>query len=194
MPASLLRTATGTDAERCFAVLTLAFSSDPPCRWAWPDPQQYLEVFPRYARALGGGALEQGTAHYAEGFSGVALWLPPGVGPDKAALNRVFQETVAEERKGVLFAMIEQVRAFHPREAHWYLPLIGVDPAHQGKGIGSALLSQALSACDGQKLPAYLQATSPRNIRFYERHGFEALGRIQVGDAAPVVPMWRNPK
>ena len=56
------------------------------------------------------------------------------------------------------------------------------------------MLSQALSACDGQKLPAYLEATSPRNIRFYQRHGFEALGSIQVGDAPPVVPMRRNPK
>jgi GNAT superfamily N-acetyltransferase len=190
----LLRTATGAEAERCFAVLTLAFGSDPPCRWAWPDPQQYLEVFPRYARALGGGALQHGTGHYAEGFTGVALWLPPGVAPDKAALNRVFQATVAKERQGVLFAMAEQIRAFHPREAHWYLPLIGVDPAHQGKGIGSALLSQILNDCDAQRLPAYLEATSPRNIRFYERRGFEALGRIQVGGAPPVVPMLRNAK
>jgi GNAT superfamily N-acetyltransferase len=194
MPALLLRTATGADAERCLAVLTLAFGSDPPCRWAWPDPQQYLEAFPRYARALGGGALAHGTAHYAQGFSGVALWLPPGVEPDEAALKGVIQETVAEERKGALFAMVEQIGAFHPREAHWYLPLIGVDPAHQGKSIGSVLLSQVLSTCDGQRLPAYLEATSPRNILLYKRHGFEALGSIQVMDSPPVIPMRRNPK
>ena len=194
MPALLLRTATGADAERCLAVLTLAFGSDPPCRWDWPDPQQYLEAFPRYARALGGGALDYGTGHYAEGFSGVALWLPPGVEPDEAALKGVIQETVAEERKGALFAMVEQIGAFHPREAHWYLPLIGVDPAHQGKGIGSVLLSQVLSTCDGQRLPAYLEATSPRNILLYKRHGFEAIGSIQVVDSPPVVPMRRNPK
>jgi GNAT superfamily N-acetyltransferase len=194
MPASLLVTATGAEAERCLAVLTLAFGSDPPFRWAWPDPQQYLEAFPRYARALGGGALDHGTAHYAEGFSGVALWLPPGVAPDEAALKRVIQDTVAEERKGALFAMVEQIVAFHPPEAHWYLPLIGVDPAHQGKGIGSVLLSHGLSACDGQRLPAYLEATSPRNMLFYKRHGFEALGSIQVVDSPPVVPMRRNPK
>jgi GNAT superfamily N-acetyltransferase len=194
MAALQLRTATGADAGRCFAVLTLAFGSDPPFRWLWPDPQQYLEAFPRYARALGGGALERGTAHYAQGFSGVALSLPPDVEPDKAALKGVIQATVAEERKGALFAMVEQFRAFHPQEAHWYLPLIGVDPAHQGQGIGSALLSQALSPCDGQRLPAYLEATSPGNIRFYQRHGFEALGSIQVADSPPVVPMRRNPK
>jgi GNAT superfamily N-acetyltransferase len=194
MPAPLLRTASGAEAGRCFAVLTLAFGSDPPFRWLWPDPQQYLGAFPRYARALGGGALKHGTGHYAEGFSGVALSLPPGVEPEEAALKGVIQETVAEERKGALFAMVEQMGAFHPPQAHWYLPLIGVDPAHQGKGIGSALLRQVLSACDAQRLPAYLEATSPRNMRFYQRHGFEALGCIQVGDAPPVVPMRRNPK
>ena len=38
------RTAVAADAEGCLAALTSAFSSDPPCRWAWPDPQQYLEA------------------------------------------------------------------------------------------------------------------------------------------------------
>jgi hypothetical protein len=53
MADSLIRTAATADAERCLAVLALAFGSDPPCRWAWPDPQQYLEAFPRFARAFG---------------------------------------------------------------------------------------------------------------------------------------------
>ena len=76
MSDSLIRTATVADAERCLAVLTLAFGSDPPCRWAWPVPQQYLQGFLRFARAFGGGAIDLGIAHYYEGFSGVALWLP----------------------------------------------------------------------------------------------------------------------
>ena len=62
MADSVVRTATAADAERCLAVLTLAFGSDPPCRWAWPDPQQYLEALPRFTRAFGGSAIEQGTA------------------------------------------------------------------------------------------------------------------------------------
>ena len=194
MSDALIRTATAVDVERCLAVLTLAFGSDPPCRWAWPDPQQYLEAFPRFARAFGGSAIDLGTAHYAEGFSGVALWLPPGAAPDEASLVRVIQETVAEARQDAMFAMVEQMEAFHPREAHWHLPLIGVGPAHQGKGIGAALLRHVLRACDHQKVLAYLEATSPRNVRLYERHGFEALGSIQGADAPPVVPMVRQPR
>jgi GNAT superfamily N-acetyltransferase len=175
-------------------VLALAFGGDPPCRWAWPDPQQYLEAFPRFARAFGGRAIDLGTAHYDEGFAGVALWLPPGAAPDEASLVRVIQDTVAAARRDAMFSMFEHMEAFHPREAHWHLPLIGVDPARQGKGIGAALLRHGLHACDRQKISAYLEATSPRNISLYERHGFEALGSIQVADAPPVVPMVRTPR
>ena len=194
MAESLIRTATAADAEWCLAVLTLAFGSDPPCRWAWPDPQQYLEAFPHFARAFGGGAIEHGTANYYEGFSGVALWLPPGVAPDEASMVRVIQDTVAVAQKDVMFSMFEQMEAFHPREAHWHLPLIGVDPAHQGKGIGAALLRHVLNACDNHGVLAYLEATSPLNVRLYERHGFEPLGSIQVADAPPIVPMARKPR
>ena len=93
-----------------------------------------------------------------------------------------------------MFAMFEQMDAFHPREAPWHLPLIGVEPAHWGKGIGSALLRHALHACESQKVLAYLEATSPQNVPLYERHGFEALGSIQGADSPLVVPMLRKPR
>ena len=189
-----IRTVTVADTEPALAALTLAFGSDPPCRWAWPDPQQYLEAFPRFARAFGGAAIEHGTANYHEGFSGVALWLSPGVTPDEASLMSVIEDTVKARRKDGMFSMFEQMDNFHPREAHWHLPLIGVDPAHQGQGIGAALLTHVLKTCDSQKMLAYLEATSAQNIRLYERHGFAALGTIQVVDSPPVVPMVRKPR
>ena len=189
-----IRTAIAGDAERCLAALTLAFSGDPPCRWAWPDPQQYLEAFPRFARAFGGGAIDHATANHYEVFSGVALWLPPGTAPDEESLVKMIEDTVTDERKGAMFSMFEQMDDLHPRESHWHLPLIGVDPAHQGKGIGSALLSHILNVCDGQNVPAYLEATSPRNVPLYERHGFEAAGSIQVADSPRIIPMLRKPR
>jgi len=94
MPDPYIRTAMAADAERCLGALTLAFSGDPPCRWAWPDPQQYLEAFPRFARAFGGGAIDHGTAQYYQGFRGVALWLPPGAAPDEESLVKVIEDTV----------------------------------------------------------------------------------------------------
>jgi len=87
-----------------------------------------------------------------------------------------------------------QFEAYHPEEAHWYLPLIGVDPARQGHGYGSALLRHALARSDRDGVPAYLEATSPRNRALYERHGFAALGAIRVAGWPPVWPMLRRPR
>ena len=83
---------------------------------------------------------------------------------------------------------------YHPHEPHWYLPLIGVDPAHQGKGHGDALMSYALDRCDRERVPAYLESTNPRNISLYRRHGFEPLGTIQAGSSPTLVPMVRRPR
>ena len=54
---------------------------------------------------------------------------------------------------------MEQMARHHPSEPHWYLPLIGVDPAHRGKGLGGALLSHALTACDREGSLAYLESS-----------------------------------
>ncbi len=83
---------------------------------------------------------------------------------------------------------------YHPSERHWYLPLIGVDPARQGNGYGSALMEHAVRRCDRDREPAYLESTNPRNIPLYERHGFERLGTVQVGSSPPVYPMLRKPR
>jgi ribosomal protein S18 acetylase RimI-like enzyme len=90
--------------------------------------------------------------------------------------------------------LLEQMARHHPDEPHWYLPLIGVDPAHQGKGLGGALMSYALERCDCDGTTAYLESTNPRNVSLYERHGFTAVGRIQVGTSPPIVPMVRRPR
>jgi ribosomal protein S18 acetylase RimI-like enzyme len=80
---------------------------------------------------------------------------------------------------------------YHPVKPHWYLPLIGVDPLAQGRGYGSALLRDALELIDREGQAAYLESTNPVNLPLYQRHGFEVVGIIRVGDAPPVIPMMR---
>jgi ribosomal protein S18 acetylase RimI-like enzyme len=95
------------------------------------------------------------------------------------------------DRHADAFALLEQVQVHHPTVAHWYLPFIGVDPTSQGRGLGSALLRRGLERCDADHLPAYLEASSPRNRALYERHGFAVTGEIRAGDSPPLWPMWR---
>jgi ribosomal protein S18 acetylase RimI-like enzyme len=142
-------------------------------------------------RAFGGAAFEHGSADAIEGGGGVALWLPPGVHPDEDRMSEGIRATVAPAMHDEVFATFEQMAQYHPQEPHWYLPLIGVDPAYQGRGFGAALMAYALARCDRDHRPAYLESTNPRNISFYERHGFKALGRIPVGAQAALIPMLR---
>jgi ribosomal protein S18 acetylase RimI-like enzyme len=187
-----ITTATPSDAEQAIATLVLAFGSDPPSRWAWPDPRQYLTAFPEFIRGLGGRAFEHGTAYSLPGYAGVALWLPPGVHPDEDALVELIRRTTAEEAREAMFAIVGQMAGYHPSVPHWYLPFIGVDPSQHRKGYGSALLRHALAACDRDGTPAYLESTSPASVPLYRRHGFEVVATIQVGASPPIFPMLRT--
>jgi GNAT superfamily N-acetyltransferase len=187
--------ATGAhDEQRALGVLTLAFAADPANRWLFPKPHHYLRLFPVFARALGGAAFAHGTAFITAGGSAAALWLPPGCSPDEQALVRLVEEDVAEDKRGTMFGVMEEMGRHHPAEPHWYLPFIGVEPARQGGGLGGALLDAQLAVCDRTGLPAYLESTNPRNRPLYERHGFAAVAEIKVGDCPVVVPMLRRPR
>lgn len=194
MGAPTVKILTLDDENSAVATIVLAFAADPMTRWTWPKPHQYLAAMPRMARAFGGRAFAHGSALATDDYTGVALWLPPGVEPDEEGLSAVMQSTVAPAQLKDGAGLFEQMAAYHPHEPHWYLPLIGVDPAHFGEGHGDALMAHALARCDRDGTPAYLESTNPRNISLYERHGFEPLGAIQVGSSPPLIPMLRKPR
>jgi ribosomal protein S18 acetylase RimI-like enzyme len=183
-----------SEEEFAIGAVVLAFSADPAARWLYPDSQQYLTNFPSFVKAFAGAAFEHASAYCIDHYSGVALWLPPGIHPDEKALVGLLERTVRERDRADVFAVLEQMDRYHPAEPHWYLPMIGVDPAKQGNGFGSALLKHALERCDVEDKLAYLESSSPQNIPLYERHGFELLGTIQEGSSPPVFPMLRKPR
>ena len=187
-----IKTALASDESGAISVLTLAFTVDPMARWSLPDPATYLAVFSSITKAFGGSAFGKGSAYIADGFAGAALWLPPGVKSDEESLKRLFDENTKDDIKKDMQGIFEQMEKYHPTEPHWYLPMIGVDPAHQGEGIGSALMTEGLKAVDRDGSIAYLESSNPRNISLYERHGFEVIGEIQSGNSPVVRPMLRK--
>ena len=91
------------------------------------------------------------------------------------------------------FELIELMDEHHPYTPVYYLQLLGVDPDLQGRGIGSTLLDAVLTRADREGVPAYL-ATSERNAKLYEKHGFIATGTLTLPGGPPLYPMWREPK
>ncbi len=194
MAAPTIRTTTARDEPSVIDTVVLAFSADPVARWSWPGSHQYLSSMPAFIRAFAGGAFAHSRAYCSDDYAGAALWLPPGVHSDDAALGEIIQNTISGAILDDFLAVFDQMAKYHPKEPHWYLPMIGVDPLHQGRGYGSAILSHALQHCDAEHMPAYLESTNPRNMTLYQRHGFKALVTIQVGASPPVVPMLREPR
>ena len=49
--------------------------------------------------------------------------------------------------------------------------VIGSDPAVRGAGFGQALMRSRLDRCDGERAPAYLEASKESWFRYYSRFG-----------------------
>ena len=187
-----ISTVAGADNERAVATIVTAFSGDPVVRWVFPDPLQYLSYAPELVRRFCGKAFEGQSAFAVEGFMGAALWLRPGVEPDGENLAELMQRAVPEADQEKVSDLFGQMAEYHPHEPLWYLPMIGVDPARQGMGLGSALLAHALAEVDREAKSAYLEATSDRSRDLYAHYGFEVTGTVQVADSPPMFPMLRK--
>ncbi|MEZ2226143.1 GNAT family N-acetyltransferase [Microcoleus sp.] len=187
-----IRTASASDQRHISAAMVLAFSNDPIVRWLYPEPDRYLTYYPRIAEAYINQSLFHQTSYYVDGYGGASHWIPPGAEMDAEPFMEIFQESIAESHQAEVFEFLKQMDHCHPSQTHWYLAMIGVEPTQQGKGFGSALLRHMLRQCDHDRIPAYLEASSPQNIAFYKQHGFELISpSVQVGSSPILSPMIR---
>ena len=69
-----------------------------------------------------------------------------------------------------------------PKEQHWHLGPIGVLPGKQGSGIGSLLMARFCREVDACAAKAYLETEGDKNVRFYEKFGFEVLRVSEIFD------------
>ena len=180
-----------SDAHLAYATLTSAYRDDPVYRWLYPDDSSYADQFPLLVAALADSAFETSTAWQCDSERAVALWVPPGERPDAERIGRVLVETVLAEKHPDVFATLELTDAARPQQPHWYLSWLGVESAEQGKGLGHRLLTACLEYIDIGGLSAYLLATSPRNVAFFERYGFVVQNRVQQGAAPALTVMVR---
>ena len=117
--------------------LTLAFAQDPIMRWIYPEPKDYLGRFPDVAAAFAGAAFTAETVWVSDGGSGAACWQPPGVQADGEAIGEALFAAIDESKNAAAEELFGRMEGFHPEEPHWYLAMIGVDSAQQGKGLGA---------------------------------------------------------
>jgi ribosomal protein S18 acetylase RimI-like enzyme len=63
-----------------------------------------------------------------------------------------------------------------------HLSMVGTLTASRGKGVGSELMRYTLKKHDDSNLYDYyyLESSNPKNVPFYERHGFVVIGEAKV--------------
>jgi len=174
-----------------------AFHDDPVQRWLFPGGRAYARRGRGNFELLVERTLEVGLVHTTPGREGAALWLPPGrdllEGPGGTwfGWQSLLALRGAVVRGARFFAALAR---HHPREPHWYLPVLGTAPEHQGRGVGSALLRALLARADAEGVIAYLESSKERNLPFYRGHGFEVVEELRVPGGPPVWPMRRTPR
>lgn len=66
---------------------------------------------------------------------------------------------------------------------HWYLFAIGIQPGHQGRGLGSMLLATGRQRAATGGFPCYLETSNERNLAFYQKNGFTVIDRRTIPGA-----------
>jgi GNAT superfamily N-acetyltransferase len=194
-----IRKATFADVGGLIPHLGRAFDDDPVVNWFVRQDEKRSYGFDALFHTFCTLSLPHGEVLTTDGCVGGALWYPPGkskIGFAKQLSLLPSWIRIASFRG--LKRIIDVGNAMskvHPSERHYYLQFIGVDPDHQGKGLGAALIQPVLQRCDREGCGAYLENTNEANRAFYKQRGFVVTGEIDLGQGAPLLwPMWRDPQ
>jgi GNAT superfamily N-acetyltransferase len=183
--------------SRTAAVLRSAFVDDPVFAWLLPDERRGDIQERGFRLFLERIWFAQGECYTTDNTVGAVVWELPGQWKLGTAQQlRLLPALVLAFRRFTprLLSGLTAMEAGHPEAEHYYLPFIGVTPEWQGRGIGAALMAPILDRCDRDQIPAYLEASTPRNLALYERQGFKVTEEFHVGKGSPPLwRMWRNP-
>jgi ribosomal protein S18 acetylase RimI-like enzyme len=193
-----VRNAKSADGAGAIETLARAFDADPPLNWVIRQDSQRAKAFREFfGVSFHRMTLPFGCVDIAGDYEGVALWTPPGKWQlgllDELAMLPAFLRVLSIARFPSRFRGINKLQSHHPKQPHYYLFAMGVKPELQGRGVGSVLLKHRLATCDLEKMPAYLEASTPGSRALYERLGFVSREEIRMADDAPPVwAMWRE--
>jgi GNAT superfamily N-acetyltransferase len=196
-----MRVASEADLEAIGETLAGAFEHDPLWGWAFEDAarERKLAALAAVFGFFAAAALDLGWVRVSDGVEAVALWIPPGAPEMKPADEERMPGVIAAACGPESAArVLDLFRAFednHPHEPpHFYLSLLGTDPAHAGHCHGVGLVAECLAEIDAGDPPAaaFLESSNPVNVPRYERLGFRPTREVELIAGLGGTQMWRG--
>lgn len=175
-------------------VLGRAFRNDPMILWPMtkvPDMESRIAFF---YETIYDAFMESGMMWEAGEGAGFANWVPPGGAGEVLENTDAIMEALRPltddggGRYEVMWAWIED-RV--PADV-MYLDMLGVEPARQGEGIGTALMRFGLARAAAVGADAFLETAVESNVAYYERFGFRVVEEGAPEDGCPNIWFMRT--
>lgn len=197
---SAIRDIAADECARAGTLLCEAFREDPFTRYTFGEGKGYDRVMPGLFASMARWCRLCGHAWCTADLEGVALLRSPGhyrrgvwgmlrAGMLSSALKLGWREW---SRLASLRIVDGRHKAIMGRRPHWYLETLGVAPEHQGRGLGSALLTHVFLHSEADGVPCYLETSTERNVRMYEAKGFVLRDSAEVSDSLTLYIMVRE--
>ncbi len=164
------------DKPRIIELLSKSFQHDPQTLYILGkegNKQRKLRRLMAYAFEYG---LANGKVDISEDRNAVAIWKMRN--SKNMTLHLILESLLFLMAYGLrglkrISDMEERIAKFYPENINFtYLWILGTDPMEQGKGYGSAILSQALGQYEQDRVPIYLETSSESNARYYQKKQF----------------------
>ena len=120
-------------------------------------------------------------AHRDGSIVGVCAMTPPTMVdiPDIVLLKHVYP-LIGSRAASRVVRMVSVWRSREPKERHWHLGPVGVEPGRQGMGIGSLMIKCFCDRMDAESEMAWLETDTAENVRLYEKFGFCVVDQADV--------------
>ena len=190
------------DAEPIARMVSSAMAEDPLNRYFFRGPEAPGAAHVLFRLIAGYGIRQGSLLATSPRLEGVAYWQLPADRGAASAFGRPAWHAGAPAaladglrllgRAGLLgvvrmmhassFSL--RLRRRHVPFPHGYLALLAVDPRHQGRGLGGALLRPVLARLEESGLPCYLETHTLQNVSFYRHFGFRVAEEVLIPGTA----------
>ena len=172
-----------------------AFRDDPVitymlCNLTTENKNDYLETY--FKRLLAAAGLNGGIFEEADDFSSAQVVVPPGKKVDNpwtiipaGGLSVLFKlgwkggQRMLIEYTGLTEAA--KKKGLKGQKKFYYLFFIATRVDCQGRGLSSALIKKVQERAAAEGLPVWLESTTPKSHKIYEKLGFETIEKIILG-------------